>query len=161
MTRNGLKLSVHDAEDLAVAASCLQDAIVPLVDMRYLADQRRFVTVLNRFLWEKPAERIGGKDVYGRTLVLLSIETVKAVQVRGIDQKRRDQILELLTIRTDGGHIDLIFAGGGQIRLLVDGVRCVLEDLEEAWPTRWRPAHQVGEAEAPGRHAGGTANVGE
>jgi Protein of unknown function (DUF2948) len=159
MTRNGLKLRVDDSEDLAVVASCLQDAILPLADMRYLADQRRFVAVLNRFLWEKPPERIAGKDVYGRTLVLLSVETVASIQVRGIDQRRRDQIMELLTVQAVDRHIELIFAGGGQIRLEVDGIRCVLEDLEEAWPTRWRPAHEVDEGMPMNRK--GTGNVGQ
>ncbi|MSO77815.1 MAG: DUF2948 family protein [Alphaproteobacteria bacterium] len=149
MTGDALKLRMADAEDLAIAASCLQDAIVPIIDMRYLADERRFVMVLNRFLWEQPAEQVAGRQVYGRTLVLLSIETVGAIQVHGIDQKRRDLIMELLTIRADGGHIELIFAGGGRLRLQVDGIQCFLEDLQEAWPTRWRPTHAVDESEEP------------
>ena len=48
-----LKLRAHDAEDLAVVSSLLQDAIVPAKEMTFLAAERRFVMVANRFMWER------------------------------------------------------------------------------------------------------------
>ena len=48
-----LKLRAHDAEDLAVVSALLQDAIVPAKEMTFLADERRFVMVANRFMWER------------------------------------------------------------------------------------------------------------
>ena len=37
------RLSARSVEDLAVIAALLQDAIVPLGDMAYIADERSFV----------------------------------------------------------------------------------------------------------------------
>ena len=43
-----LKIIARDAEDLAVVAACLQDALIPLNEMRYLPQERRFIMVANR-----------------------------------------------------------------------------------------------------------------
>src|SRR3546814_18701440 len=44
-----LKLRAHDPADMDVVAALLQDALVPLGDMTYLAKAKRFVMVANRF----------------------------------------------------------------------------------------------------------------
>src|SRR3546814_9083894 len=46
-----LKLRAHDPADMDVVAALLQDALVPLGDMTYLAKETRFVMVANRFRW--------------------------------------------------------------------------------------------------------------
>src|SRR3546814_7403897 len=46
-----LKLRAHDPADMDVVAALLQDALVPLGDMTYLAKEKRFVMVANRFRW--------------------------------------------------------------------------------------------------------------
>ncbi|MEE8562657.1 MAG: DUF2948 family protein, partial [Alphaproteobacteria bacterium] len=50
-----LKLRAVDAEDFAVLGACLQDALVPVQDMRFLGEENRFVMVANRFCWENLA----------------------------------------------------------------------------------------------------------
>src|SRR3546814_15212785 len=50
-----LKLRAHDPADMDVVAALLQDALVPLGDMTYLAKEKRFVMVANRFLWHGDA----------------------------------------------------------------------------------------------------------
>ena len=52
-----LKLRAHDLQDMDVIAALLQDALVPLGDMTYLAEEKRFILVANRFRWHgDPAE---------------------------------------------------------------------------------------------------------
>ena len=55
-----LKIIARDAEDLTVVSACLQDALIPLNEMRYLPQERRFIMVANRFRWERAAK---GGDV--------------------------------------------------------------------------------------------------
>jgi hypothetical protein len=43
-----------------------------------------------------------------------------------------------------GGHIDLLFAGGGCIRLTVECIDAVLRDMAAPWPAKVRPAHEAG-----------------
>lgn len=54
-----LKLRAHDATDMDIVASVLQDALVPLTEATFVRRDRRFVMVVNRFMWEgvEAAER--------------------------------------------------------------------------------------------------------
>lgn len=164
MTEKPLKLSAVDAEDLQVIAAICQDALVPLSEMAYLEDEKRFVLALNRFRWDQASD--GGeitaandslrpqadmdapfsdKDdsgpVYERVLCGLTFENVAAVRTRSIDLRKRQEILALLTIRREPGVVLLLFAGGGAIKLEIGELRCFLEDFGPSWPTRRRPRH--------------------
>jgi len=147
----GLVLRAADAEDLRVVAACLQDAILPLADIRFLPEEHRFVLVANRFRWEREitdgAE--GVATLHERVLCGVCFDGVRKVASRGIDRSARRVPLEILTIAVAAGaapsghDVTLVFAGGGAIRLEVDRILCHLEDLDEAWPTRWRPSHPI------------------
>jgi hypothetical protein len=161
MNEARLKLSARDAEDLQVIAAFCQDALVPLSEMAYLADERRFVLVLNRFRWDRapggegqttgaPAapqqdapflEEDDAGPVYERVLCGLTFENVTAVHSRSIDLRKRQEILAMLTIQYEPGTVLLLFAGGGAIKLEVSDMRCFLEDFGPSWPTRRRPSH--------------------
>lgn len=136
----GLRLAARDPDDLAVIAGCLQDAIVPMADIAYLPEEKRFVMVANRFRWE---EAEGGRrgEEYERTNCGVSFEGVTGVESRGIDLRRREDMLSLLTVRAEEGAVVLVFAGGGQIRIETGEIACRIEDIGVPWPTRWRPSH--------------------
>ncbi|MGY9006559.1 MAG: DUF2948 family protein, partial [Alphaproteobacteria bacterium] len=53
MSREPLKLRAIDSDDLDVLGAFLQDALVPVCDMQFIPDERRFVLVANRFCWER------------------------------------------------------------------------------------------------------------
>ncbi len=136
-----LKLMAEDAEDLETIAAFLQDAVVPMSEMAFQQAERRFALVANRFRWEAAGgERVEGR-IYERVHCGVRFEDVTAVRLRGLDQQRRGDILSLLTITAGEGVIDLVFAAGGLVRMEVDRITCHLEDLDEPWPTQWRPAH--------------------
>ena len=143
----GLKLRAEDETDLQVIGACLQDALVPITDMIWLRDERRFAMVVNRFMWEVPPEQLppdegdGGEEVHNRIHGILSFQKVRSVRVRDIDQNRRGEVLSLLALRSQANAIDMEFAGGGTVRMEVDGIDCYLEDVGAPWPTRWRPGH--------------------
>lgn len=169
--RGPLKLRATDQDDLSVIAACLQDALVPIGDMTFQPENRRFVLVANRFRWEaarpgdpaadevEPAGADETSDVsydaasrsrFERTNCGLRFERVTAVRTRGVDLRDRGQILELLTLRHENDRLVLVFAGGATIVLELDGLQCFLEDIGEPWPTWWRPAHPVTAGEGPG-----------
>ena len=52
--------------------------------------------------------------------------------------------MKLLTLKTEAHRITLMFSEGAAIMLEVSEIACHLEDIGEAWPTRWRPAHDEG-----------------
>ncbi len=137
MTTRRLRLRIEDEEDLSVAATVLQDAIIPAADMAFLPEERRFVFVANRFCWE---EGQSGKDAYERVNCGVAFDGVEAVRSRDVAAEP-GAMLNLLTVGVEDGAIMLVFAGGGAIRLDASAVRGHLEDLGEPWPTRSRPDH--------------------
>lgn len=140
-----LKLRAADAEDLAVLSACLQDAVIAIRETTFLPGERRFVFVANRFRWED-ADRerpVEGAAIYERVHCGVCFESVTAVRQRGLVQQRKGQIVSLLAIEPGEGTIDLVFSAGIVIRLEVEQILCHLQDLDEPWPTQWRPTHPL------------------
>jgi len=158
----GIRLKARDAGDLEVLAACLQDAVVRLADMTWLPREKRFVLVGTRFRWETqpeaPPPPEPGDDaafaqtarLYSRVNCGLAFDKVTAVKTRNLDPARRQQLLNLLTLRAEGAAIRLIFSGGAEVRLETGGVAATLEDLGQSWPTQWRPSHALDEPSQAG-----------
>ena len=144
----GLKLRAVDPDDLAVVASVLQDALVPISDMQYLADEHRFIMIANRFRWEI-CDKNGECDQYERVHCAVAFEGVDKVERLGLERCCLDGIGELLTIEVADGAVLLVFAGGGRIRLGISRLDCHIRDVSEPWPTQWRPRHPDDAGRAP------------
>lgn len=142
-----LKLIALDAEDLAIIAAHLQDAVLRMEDMAYLKAQKRFAIVANRFDWSHAAKTANTGDArFVRKRAGVRIEHVTAAQVQGLDLTKKDQVLSLLTLTFAArdepqGIITLTFAGGGALRLEVECIEAALSDLGAAWATSHKPEH--------------------
>jgi hypothetical protein len=130
-----IRLRAKDVDDLGVVSAMIQDALVPLSDMAFAPEQRRFVVALNRFRWDDPQPPT-------RTHSLLAVEQVDRVQMRGIDRSDRDRILNILSLSFADGAVALTLSGGGVIRLEVAALDCFLEDVGEPWPSQRKPEHE-------------------
>ena len=134
-----LKLTAKDTEDLKVISAHMQDALVRLADIRYLAKPRQFALVANRFAWEqqpKSERRRSG----------LHFEHVLGVKQQGIVEQAKDAVLSLLTISFEAGPepsgtVVLTFSANCTIRLNVEYLDLHLKDLGGAWATDLRPHH--------------------
>jgi Protein of unknown function (DUF2948) len=138
-----LKLRAEDEEDLAVVSAVLQDALVPIGEMAFLPEEKRFVLVANRFKWE--GEPLQGGKLFERTHTGIAFDEVAAVKTRGFDRKEADRILQVLAVRAEPGAVLFDFSGSDSMRLEVGRILCHLEDLGEPWPTPWRPRHPLEE----------------
>jgi hypothetical protein len=135
-----LKLKAKDAEDLQVISTVLQDAIVPVCDMIYRPEEKDFVMVAQRFCCEGK-ERAATTGCFERICSALHIKGVEAAQLQGIDLAKTDAMLDLLAVMPEGKVLQLIFAGGGKIRLQLGDWVVILEDFGEPWPTTQQPQH--------------------
>jgi hypothetical protein len=144
-----LKLRAEDEEDLSVISACLQDALIAVGDIKFLPEDHRFVLIANRFCWEAmpcpQTMELSPDDCFERVHTGLRFENVTGVRHRGIDKLDAAELLELLAIRLDGKAVTLVFAGDAAIRIETDQPLCFVEDLDEPWPTKWRPRHAVDE----------------
>lgn len=157
-----MKLVARDADDVAVIAAFVQDALVPVSEIRYLAGEQRFIMLLNRFRWERVAatDAVSGPvddtadagfhdadDIYGTNQRIhcgICVDGVTAVRSRGIDLRERSRFLSLLTMQFDGQNLNFVFSGDGTIQLTLADPGIFFRDMGEGWPTQWRPDHQLG-----------------
>jgi hypothetical protein len=138
-----LKLRAVDEEDLSVISACLQDAIVEVRDMTWERESHRFLMVVSRFCWEGCRGADGA--MLERVHAGICFDGVASVRHRGLDAAERSALLSLLAVRPVEAAIHLDFAGGATIRLEADRILCHLQDLDEPWPTQWRPSHPLEE----------------
>lgn len=143
-----LRLVAQDAEDLKVLSSLVQDAVLPVTELKYDPRQRRFAALLNRFRWEDKveAERVG--RAYERVRSVLVVEDVRKVQSLGFDRAEKDLVLSLLSLSfepgDDGtGRLILTLAGDGAIALDVETLDLRLDDVTRPYraPSGKVPRH--------------------
>jgi hypothetical protein len=147
-----LKMRAEDAEDLAVIASLIQDALVPFDQMAFTPKARRFALVMSRFMWEAAAATGGGdadhKGPYRRVMSGLHFEHVLSVQARNMPAPGSAGYLDLLTIKVEPGAqteavLTLVFAGEAAVRLEVECIEGRLSDIGEPRETDRIPHHSL------------------
>ena len=140
-----LKLLALDEEDLKIVSAHVQDAVMKVGDLEFLPPRGLFVMPMNRFAWEIKTGFLGGRPE--RHNSVLHFDRVLSAKLSGISRAKPDEVLSLLAIAyatTDvpAGTVDLVFSGGGAIRLEVECVEARLVDLGAAWEASSRPAHK-------------------
>jgi len=140
-----LSLMAKDEEDLQILSVYLQDAILLLKEVRYLPEEKKFIAVLNRFRWEAQGDEIERSEAtYERVHTGLCIEHVTRVASKGIDMENKEAFLSLLALHYDhDNQLEMVFAGGGVIRMNLEKLSLFLQDLDQSWPTKWRPLHDA------------------
>jgi hypothetical protein len=143
-----LKLLALDDKDLQIISAHLQDAVLKVGDLDYLAQEKRFIAVANRFVWERAASGLFGKRTLERRRSVLHFDCVTAVKVSGIDRNRKDDVLSLLAVRfllgdAPAGVVEFTFSGGAAIRLDAECIEAKLTDLGPAWEARGLPRHDA------------------
>jgi|SRR5215469_9003193 len=138
-----LKFVALDREDLEVISTHLQDATVKVADVIWRPEEKRLVIGLNRFDW---CSAEGDKPELRRCRSALRFERVSACKCRSVNPHGKDAVLNLLAIEfeqtdTPAGVVNLIFSGGGALRLEVECLEAELADLGPSWNATHRPAH--------------------
>lgn len=91
-------LIAFDADDLAVVAANLQDALVRVRDMAYLPQSKRFAMVASRFDWIEAVAGKSGRPCCERCQTGLHFGRVLKVSCLGFGCKDQDLVLNLLDI---------------------------------------------------------------
>jgi hypothetical protein len=146
-----LKFVVLDEEDLEVASTHLQDAVVRVSDILWRPQEKRVVIALNRFDWEGVQ---GDNPEFRRRRAALRFERVLSCKCRQVDPKHKDDVLNLLAVEfseteAPSGVVMLEFSGGATMRLEVECLEAELADLGTSWTAAHCPAHADIEGAAP------------
>ncbi len=152
-----LRLRAEDIEDITILSAYLQDAITMMGDIVYLRESRKFVMMLNRYVWENRcpetgdilADRQGEATMAcGRIRTGLHFDDVTKVTSQNIITSRKDHPMELLSIETKMQDeknflVDFIFAGNGVIRLECEMISAHMQDIGTPWPAKCHPKHEI------------------
>ena len=143
-----LRLLAQEAADVPVISALLQDAVLPVAEMRYDARRRRFAALVNRFRWEDRDEADRAGRPYERVRCLLTVEDVQAVKSQGISRRDPDVVVSILALdwtpgRDGTGRLTLTLAGDGAVALEVEALDLRLEDVSKPYvaPSRRVPKH--------------------
>jgi len=146
-----LKFVVLDEEDLEVASTHLQDAVVKVADVHWRPGEKRLIVGLNRFDWENARDTNTNRDKkanneYRRRRAALRFERVLSCKCQHVNPARKDEVLNLLAVEfqeteAPSGVIVLTFSGGATLRLEVECLEAELADLGPAWSTALCPFH--------------------
>ena len=144
-----LKFAVLDEEDLEVASTHLQDAVVKVADVHWRPGEKRLVIALNRFDWESAREtntKTNTNNEYRRRRSALRFERVLSCKCQHVNPARKDEVLNLLAVEfqeteAPSGVIILSFSGGATLRLEVECLEAELADLGPTWSTSVCPCH--------------------
>ena len=144
-TNFNLKLLALNDNDLKVLSAHLQDSVVLVNDMIFLKKSRTFLMMVNRFMWEDIERGIFRENKRIRCAV--KFENVLEVKSRNISQKKKDKILELLSIdsevKNNKKELLITFAGNNEIVLIVEEINILLDDVGLPWKVKHVPKHQL------------------
>ena len=143
-----LTLRAEAAEDVPVISALVQDAVLPITELRWDRKARKLALLLNRFRWEDRGFAEDQGRAYERVQTLLMIGGVLAVSSQGIDRGDVQTVLSVLSLNwepgVDGaGRVVLTLAGDGAIAAEVECLDLVLKDVTRPYlaPSGKVPSH--------------------
>ena len=141
-----LRLIGKNQDDLKVISAHLQDSIVVIKDMVFLKQNRSFVMIVNRFMWEDVEKGVFRDNK--RIRCAIKFEGIIKVKSKNINQKNKNKSLEFLAMQYDSstegnGKITIFFSGNSAIILIVEVIDIVMNDLGNPWKARYKPKHKI------------------
>jgi len=144
--RVNLKLLGKNQEDLNIISSYLQDSILIVQDMVFLKQNRTFIMIVNRFMWEDVDKEVFKQNKRIRCAV--KFEEVIKVESKNINQKNKNKPLECLAIKCslifdETYKINIFFAGNSIITIITEVIEVALHDLGKPWNVKHIPIHKI------------------
>ena len=143
---NRLKLIGKNIEDLKTISAYSQDSIVKIKDIVYLKENKIFIVMLSRFMWEDLEKGVFRN--YKRIKSVLKFNFIENVLTKNINQQQKNRNLELLAIKSNHNQnnlydTSLIFSGNNIILLKSEEIDVMLDDQEYFWEVKHSPKHRI------------------
>jgi len=143
---NRLKLIGKNIDDLKTISAYSQDSIVKIKDIVYLKENKIFIVMLSRFMWEDLEKGVFRN--YKRIKSVLKFNFIENVLAKNINQQHKNRNLELLAIKSNYNQnnlydISLIFSGNNIILLKSEEIDVMLDDQEYFWEVKHSPKHRI------------------
>lgn len=143
--QNGpVNIGVFDDEDLSIASSLCQDAVVKVGDIAWRKGARQVALLIQRFRWEEKTQ------TPERVQAMLVIDQATAMAAVGVSPANKDTVLSLLSIEFESpedpsGHVLLKFSGDVTVRITVEALELRLKDVTRPYGavSQKRPHHDL------------------
>ena len=114
--------------------------------MVFLKENRTFVMITNRYMWEDVEKGVFRKN--RRIRCVIRFKEVLAVKSKNINQKNKNKPLEFLAIEcnliADNNYgIKFFFSGDSVITLISEAIEVVMHDLGKPWNVKHVPIHKI------------------
>ena len=144
--KTNLKLIGKNQEDLKIISAYSQDSIVNVKDMVFLKENRTFIMITNRYMWEDVEKGVFRQN--RRIRCAIKFEEVLTVKSKNINQKNKNKPLECLSIEcnliADNNYdINFFFSGDSVITLVSEAIEVVMHDLGKPWNVKHVPIHKI------------------
>ena len=144
--RVNLKLLGKNQEDLKIISAYLQDSILIVKDIVFLKQNRTFIMIVNRFMWEDVEKGIFRQNK--RIRCAIKFEEVFTVRSKNINQNNKNRPLECLAIKCSQAfektyEIKIFFAGDSIITIISEAIEVVMHDLGKPWNVKRIPEHKI------------------
>ena len=127
-----------DIEDYEVLSSLIQDAAIPISEMKFDKVEKQFFLVCSRFSWESRLQNNGNKRIVSG----ICFDNVIEVKKKNFPSFNSENILNFLTLKKVTGFIELIFSNNILIKLEGNNISFRIDDLNKEWPTIFSPNHK-------------------
>lgn len=127
-----------DVEDYEVLSSLIQDAAIPISEMKFDKVEKQFFLVCSRFSWESKLQNKGNKRIVSG----ICFDNVIEVKKKNFPSFNSERILNFLTLKKGTGFIELIFSNDILIKLVGNNISFRIDDLNKEWPTIFSPNHK-------------------
>ena len=143
---NRLKLIGKNIEDLKTISAYSQDSIVKIKDIVYLKENKIFIMMLSRFMWEDIEKGVFRN--YKRIKSVLKFNFIESVLAKNINQQQDNRNIELLAIKSNYNQdnlydIHLIFSGNSIILIKTEEIDVMLDDQDFFWEVKHFPKHKI------------------
>ena len=116
-----------DIEDYEVLSSLIQDAAIPISEMKFDKVEKQFFLVCSRFSWESRLQNKGNKRIVSG----ICFDNVIEVKKKNFPSFNSENILNFLTLKKMTGFIELIFSNNILIKLVGNNISFRIDDLNK------------------------------
>ena len=126
-----------DIEDYEVLSSLIQDAAIPISEMKFDKVDQQFFLVCSRFAWESKLQNKGNKRIVSG----ICFDNVIKVKKKNFPSFHSENILNFLTLKKMSGFVELMFSNNILLKLEGNNISFRVDDLNKEWPTIFSPNH--------------------
>ena len=132
-----VNLGAFDVGDVKIFSAMVQDAVLPVTEIKWYPKHCRLGLLLKRFRWEGHWKAKWQGRAVERLQSLLFFEHVFAVASQGFSRKQRDLLLCVLSLDVALAKEDVNFiltlAGVGAIKVTSEAVEITLKDFSRPY----------------------------